>query len=92
MYGMFSSMKSVAERLEVYKGRGFPSETAAVLVLIEEALHTLFSVFPDTFVLFGGATLVLFYGSQRHSADIDLLVDSERPPDPYEITKRYCPL
>ena len=84
-------MKSVAERLAVYEGRGFSSETAAILVLIEETLHALFSVFPDTFVLFGGATLVLFYGSQRHSADIDLLVDSEQPPNPDEITKAILP-
>lgn len=84
-------MKTIAERLEVYKGRGFPLETASVLVLIEEALHALFSVFPDTFVLFGGATLVLFYGSQRHSADIDLLANCERPPEPDEITKAILP-
>ncbi len=64
---------TLAERLKNFQDRGFRAETAAVLVLIEEALHSLFASFRDTFVLFGGATLVLFYGSQRHSGDIDLL-------------------
>lgn len=66
---------TLAERLKKFQDRGFRAETAAVLVLIEETLHSLFTTFPDTFVLVGGATLVLFYGSQRHSGDIDLLVD-----------------
>jgi Nucleotidyl transferase AbiEii toxin, Type IV TA system len=65
---------TLAERLKNFQDRGFRAETAAVLVLIEEALHSLFASFTDTFVLFGGATLVLFYGSQRPSGDIDLLV------------------
>lgn len=71
---------TLAERLKKFKDRGFRAETAAVLVLIEEALHSLFTTFPDTFVLFGGATLVLFYGSQRHSGDIDLLPNCEENP------------
>ena len=53
---------TLAERWKKFQDRGFRGETPAVLVLIEEALHSLFSTFPDTFVLFGGATLVLFYG------------------------------
>ena len=52
-----------------------------MLVLIEEALHSLFTSFADTFVLFGGATLVLFYGSQRHSGDIDLLPNCDEIPN-----------
>ena len=47
---------TLAERLKKFRDRGFQAETAAVLVLIEEALHSLFKAFPDTFVLFGGAT------------------------------------
>ena len=66
------SPMTLAERLKNFQDRGFRAETATVLVLIEEALHSLFTSFTDTFVLFGGATLVLFYGSQRHSGDIDL--------------------
>jgi Nucleotidyl transferase AbiEii toxin, Type IV TA system len=65
---------TLVERLKNFEDRGFRAETAAVLVLIEEAVHCLFITFTDTFVLFGGATLVLFYGSQRHSGDIDLLL------------------
>ena len=72
---------TLAERLKNFEDRGFRAETAAVLVLIEEALHSLFTSFADTFVLFGGATLVLFYGSQRHSGDIDLLPNCDEIPN-----------
>jgi hypothetical protein len=82
---------TIAQRLENFRKRGFNAEMAAVLVLIEEALHSLFTTFPNTFVLFGGATLVLFYGSQRHSGDIDLLVDCDEPPRPEEIIDAIRP-
>jgi hypothetical protein len=42
---------TLAERLKNFEDRGFRAETAAVLVLIEEALHSLFTSFADTFVL-----------------------------------------
>jgi hypothetical protein len=71
---------NIAERLAKYEQRGFSRETAAINVLLEEALQVLFSSFPDTFVFFGGASLVLFYGSPRHSGDLDLLVSTETPP------------
>ncbi|MBS1853124.1 MAG: nucleotidyl transferase AbiEii/AbiGii toxin family protein [Acidobacteria bacterium] len=61
------------------------------MVLIEETLHSLFTSFTDTFVLFGGATLVLFYGSQRHSADIDLLHNCEEPPQAHQIINAISP-
>jgi len=80
-----------AQRLRAFQQRGFSSETAAVLVLIEEALHSLFATFPDTFVLFGGATLVLFYGSQRHSADIDLLPNRDEVPSADKIIETISP-
>jgi hypothetical protein len=82
---------NIAERLKKFRDRGFRPETAAVLVLIEEALRGLFTTFPDTFVVIGGATLVLFYGSQRHSADIDLLPDSEEIPKPERIIECLSP-
>jgi hypothetical protein len=72
---------TLAERLKNFEDRGSRAQTAAVLVLIEETLHSLFTSFPDTFVLFGGATLVLFYGSQRHSGDIDLLPNCDDTPN-----------
>jgi Nucleotidyl transferase AbiEii toxin, Type IV TA system len=40
---------------------------------MEEAAIALFSALPDHFVLFGGATLVLFHESPRISKDLDLL-------------------
>lgn len=78
---------NIAERLAKYEQRGFSRETAAVNVLLEEALQALFSSFPDTFVFFGGASLVLFYGSPRHSGDLDLLVSVEAPPSVALLTQ-----
>ena len=60
-------------------------------MLIEEALHSLFTSFADTFVLFGGATLVLFYGSPRHSGDIDLLPNSDEIPNAETIIDSISP-
>lgn len=82
---------TIAQRLQNFQDRDFKRETAAVLVLIEEALHSLFTTFPNAFVLFGGATLVLFYGSQRHSGDIDLLPNSDETPEPEEIINAIKP-
>jgi hypothetical protein len=81
----------IAERLKYFRDQGFRGEAAAVLVLIEEAIHSLFTRFPDTFVLFGGAPLVLFYGSQRHSADIDLLPNCDETPPAEEIVGAITP-
>jgi hypothetical protein len=67
------------QRLASYEGRGFRSDAAATNVLIEAALEALFSHFPERFVFIGGASLVLFYGSQRHSADLDLWLSAEAP-------------
>jgi hypothetical protein len=58
---------------------------------MEEALHSLFASFTDTFVLFGGATLVLFYGSQRHSGDIDLLPNCDETPKAERIIDSISP-
>jgi hypothetical protein len=82
---------TIAERLQDFRQRGFNAETATVLVLIEESLHSLFTSFPNTFVLFGGATLVLFYDSQRHSGDVDLLVNCDDPPQLAEIIDAITP-
>jgi len=67
------------ERLASYERRGFRPDAAAVNVLIEAALQALFSHFPEQFVFFGGSSLVLFYGSQRHSADLDLWLNASPP-------------
>jgi hypothetical protein len=39
---------TLAERLKNFRGRGFRAETAAVLVLIEEALHQPFRQFYES--------------------------------------------
>src|SRR5580692_4005408 len=82
---------TIIERLKSFEDRGFRAETAAVLVLIEEAVHSLFTSFADTFVLFGGATLVLFYCSPRHSGDIDLLPNCDETPKAERIIDSISP-
>ena len=76
---------NIASRQARYEERGFSRETAAINVLLEETLNILFSQFPDTFVFFGGASLVLFYGSPRHSGDLDLLTSADAPPSAAEL-------
>jgi len=78
---------NIAARLARFEDRGFSRETAAVNVLLEQALHVLLSAFPDTFVFFGGASLVLFYGSPRHSGDLDLLISTEAAPSTDAVQK-----
>lgn len=67
-----------AERIAEYENKGFSRSTATVNVLIEEAVSAIFEKYPDTFLLFGGASMVLFYDSRRHSGDLDLLVQKEQ--------------
>ena len=56
-----------------------------ILVLMEEAAIALFSALPEHFVLFGGATLVLFHNSPRLSKDLDLLARVETLPSSEEL-------
>jgi hypothetical protein len=63
----------IAGQIAKYEDRGFTRERAEVNVLMEVAVFAIFRDFPDAFVLFGGATLVLYHDSVRHSADLDLL-------------------
>lgn len=51
---------TLQERLVRYLDRNLQKDQAEILVLMEEAAIALFSALPDYFVLFGGATLVLF--------------------------------
>src|ERR1700730_2995435 len=67
---------NVQARVDRYTERGFQEVAPATLVLIEESVVALFTSFPDHFILFGGATLVLFYGSPRLSRDLDLLASA----------------
>jgi hypothetical protein len=75
----------IAKQIAKYEDRGFTREQAEVNTLMEHAAVTIFSDFPDAFVLFGGATLVLYHESARHSADLDLLYRATVPPSPEEI-------
>lgn len=72
-------------RTEFYVKRGFQNVEAEILVLIEEAAAGLFSSFPDRFLLFGGATLVLFYDSPRLSRDLDLLAKADELPPAVDV-------
>jgi len=71
---------NLAEQLEQLVGRGFSEERAETIVLMREAVIIIFSAFPETLVLVGGANLVLFQESVRHSADLDFFpVSGEMP-------------
>ncbi len=72
-------------RVDRYRERGFQELEAEILVLIEESAAALFTSFPDHFILFGGATLVLFYESPRLSRDLDLLTSPTQISNTEEI-------
>jgi hypothetical protein len=64
---------NIAQQIDRYEKKGFSREQAEINTIIENAILAIFKDFPDAFLLFGGATLVLFHESVRHSADLDLL-------------------
>lgn len=76
---------NLEERLAKYLERDFSLEQAQTLVLMEEAAIALFSALPEHFVLFGGATLVLFHNSPRLSKDLDLLSRLDSLTSPEEL-------
>jgi hypothetical protein len=78
---------NIQARVERYLKRGFQPPEAEILVLIEESASALFSAFPERFILFGGATLVLFYDSPRLSRDLDLLARAGELPSPQDIQR-----
>jgi hypothetical protein len=82
---IFLAIMNLQARINRYKERGFQQLEAEILVLIEESAAALFDSFPDRFILFGGATLVLFYESPRLSRDLDLLASSSQIPKSEEI-------
>ena len=75
----------IASRIAKYQDKGFTRERAEINVLMEAAAFAIFKDFPDAFVLFGGATLVLYHDSVRHSADLDLLSRAVETPTRQEI-------
>ena len=76
----------IARQIAKYEDKGFSRDRAEVNTLMEHAAVTIFKDFPDAFVLFGGATLVLYHDSVRHSADLDLLSRTAAFPTPEEIS------
>ena len=78
---------NIARQLAKYEARGFTTDRAGVNVLMEGAAIAIFRDFPEAFVLFGGATLVLYHNSVRHSADLDLLSRTSEPPSKEEVLK-----
>jgi hypothetical protein len=75
----------IAKLVAKYEGKGFRRERAEINALMEGAVFAIFRDFPDAFLLFGGATLVLFHESSRHSADLDLLACGASVPSREEI-------
>jgi hypothetical protein len=76
---------NVAAQIAVYSQRGFTDEQAEVITMMRVASGVLFRDFPDSFLLFGGATLLLFHDSVRHSADLDLQPRAEKLPTSEDI-------
>lgn len=71
---------NLAAQIAAYRDKGFTGEQAEVIALMRVASGVLFRDFPESFLLFGGATLLLFHNSIRHSADLDLLGRADELP------------
>jgi Nucleotidyl transferase AbiEii toxin, Type IV TA system len=71
---------NLAEQLETLRRKGFSEGQARVIALMREAATVVFRQWPESFVLYGGANLVLFQDSVRHSADLDLHLQGDLPP------------
>ncbi len=84
---MYFENMNLQAKIDRYRKRGFQQAEAEILVLIEDTASSLFAAFPDRFILFGGAILVLFYDSPRLSRDLDLLARADELPPATEIAK-----
>jgi hypothetical protein len=62
---------NLAAQIAAYTDKGFTEEQAEVIVLMRVVSGVLFRDFSESFLLFGGATLLLFHDSLRHSADLE---------------------
>jgi hypothetical protein len=69
---------TLAARVNFFQGRGFTQEQAEIIALMTEAAILLFRRWPEHFILYGGANLILFHNSVRHSRDLDLLASSDQ--------------
>jgi hypothetical protein len=77
---------NLAVQIEQLKARGFDEDRAQIVLLIREAAILLFQAFPDSFLMYGGANLILFHESLRTSRDLDLLSQGAELPSVDEIT------
>ena len=68
---------NLASQVASFRDKGFTSEQAEVITLMRVAAGVLFQCFPESFLLFGGAALLLFHQSVRHSGDLDLLARAD---------------
>jgi len=76
----------IAREIAKFEERGFTRERAEVNTLMEQALVSIFRDFPGAYVLIGGASLVLYHASARHSADLDLLARNADLPSCQQVT------
>src|ERR1700756_2895294 len=76
---------NLAAQIAAYRDRGFTGEQADVITMMRVAAGVLFWDFPDSFLLFGSATLLLFHDSVRHSADLDLLPRADKLPTSEDV-------
>ncbi len=71
---------NLASQVASYRDKGFTSEQAEIIALMHLNAGVLFQDFPDSFLLIGGAALLLFHQSVRHSGDLDLLARADEHP------------
>ncbi|MGC1493941.1 MAG: nucleotidyl transferase AbiEii/AbiGii toxin family protein, partial [Candidatus Acidiferrum sp.] len=76
---------NLAAQLEQLRARGFDEDRAQTILLIREAAILLFEAYPDTFLLYGGANLILLHESSRTSRDLDLLSHGNKLPSADEL-------
>jgi hypothetical protein len=68
---------NLAEQIEAFISKGFSEERAETIVLMREAAIVMFEAFPKVLLMVGGASLILFQSSVRHSADLDFAKSSK---------------
>jgi hypothetical protein len=78
---------TLPEQIESLVDRGFSPEQAETMVLMKEAAIALFKAWPESFLLYGGANLILFHNSVRHSSDLDLLLRSDALPAAQQVAE-----
>jgi Nucleotidyl transferase AbiEii toxin, Type IV TA system len=78
---------NLALQIDQFVARGFSQDRAQAVVLLRESAILLFQAFPESFLLYGGANLILFHDSLRTSLDLDLLTQGSAIPSAGELVK-----